>query len=82
MKAQAEFHSLRAKCGGENGVALIVVLWIFIFLFVVAFDFSTSAREEAAAAHRFSDETVGYYLAVAGFERGLYEFLNQRAAPE
>ena len=78
MKAQAEFPSLRAKCGGENGVALIVVLWIFIFLFVVAFDFSTSAREEAAAAHRFSDETVGYYLAVAGFERGLYEFLNQQ----
>ncbi|HWP22806.1 MAG TPA: hypothetical protein VNM15_01315 [Candidatus Binatia bacterium] len=62
----------------DKGVALVVVLWIFIFLFVVAFDFSTSAREEAAAAHRFNDETLGYYLAVAGFERGLYEFLNQQ----
>jgi general secretion pathway protein K len=80
MKARAEFNWLRAKCSGENGVALIVVLWIFIFLFVVAFDFSTSAREEAAAAHRFSDETIGYYLAVAGFERGLYEFLNQQGS--
>jgi general secretion pathway protein K len=79
MKPQTEFHSIRAKLAGENGVALIVVLWIFIFLFVVAFDFSTSAREEATAAHRFSDETVGYYLAVAGFERGLYDFLNQQA---
>ena len=64
---------------GERGVALIVVLWIFIFLFVVAFEFSTSAREEASAAHRFNDETEGYYLAVAGFERGLYDFLNQQA---
>jgi general secretion pathway protein K len=44
----------------------------------VAFDFSTSAREEAAAAHRFNDETQGYYLAVAGFERGLYDYLNQQ----
>jgi general secretion pathway protein K len=79
MKPQTEFDSIRAKLAGENGVALIVVLWIFIFLFVVAFDFSTSAREEATAAHRFSDETVGYYLAVAGFERGLYDFLNQQA---
>lgn len=70
-------RSLRAKLTGENGVALIVVLWIFIFLFVVAFEFSTAAREEAAAAHRFSDETIGYYFAVAGFERGLYDFLKQ-----
>jgi general secretion pathway protein K len=79
MKPQIEFHLFRSKLAGENGVALIVVLWIFIFLFVVAFDFSTSAREEATAAHRFSDETIGYYLAVAGFERGLYDFLNQQA---
>lgn len=60
-------------------MALIVVLWIFIFLFVVAFEFSTAAREEAGAAHRFSEDTEGYYLAVAGFQRGLYTFLNQQS---
>jgi general secretion pathway protein K len=67
----------RTQLTGEKGVALIVVLWIFIFLFVVAFEFSTAAREEASGAHRFSDETQGYYLAVAGFQRGLYDFLGQ-----
>src|SRR4030095_16438803 len=36
-----------------------------------------SVREEAAAAHRYSDETQGYYIALAGFERGVYEFLQQ-----
>jgi general secretion pathway protein K len=66
-----------SKLREDHGVALIIVLWIFIFLFVVAFEFSTAAREEAGAAHRFNDETEGYYLAVAGFERGLYDFLNQ-----
>ncbi len=66
----------------ERGVALIVVLWIFIFLFVVAFGFSASVREEAAAAHRYSDETLGYYLAVAGFERGLHDFLHQAPGQE
>ena len=66
----------------ERGVALLVVLWIFIFLFVVAFDFSTSVREEAAAANRFSDETEGYYIALAGFERGVYEFLQQSTGRE
>jgi general secretion pathway protein K len=78
MKLQLKKESLDiAKLADERGVALIVVLWIFIFLFVVAFDFSTSVREEAAAASRYSDETQGYYLAVAGFEQGLYDFLSQ-----
>jgi hypothetical protein len=67
------------RLGDQRGVALIVVLWIFIFLFVVAFDFSTSVREEATAAQRFSDETQGYYLALAGFQRGLYDFLQQQS---
>lgn len=78
MKFRFNRPSDDANRAGERGVALIVVLWIFIFLFVVAFEFSTAAREEASAAHRFNEETEGYYLAVAGFERGLYDFLNQQ----
>jgi general secretion pathway protein K len=75
--------SLRASnLSNERGVALIVVLWIFIFLFVVAFDFSASVREEASATHRYSDDTQGYYLAVAGFERGLHDFLHQAPGRE
>lgn len=76
-------HGAR-KCSapaGQRGVALIVVLWIFIFLFVVAFEFSTAAREEASAVHRFGEETAGYYLAVAGFERGLYRYLSRQGVP-
>ena len=66
-----------SKSPNERGVALIIVLWIFIFLFVVAFNFSATVRDEGDAAHRFSDDTQGYYLAVAGFQRGLYEYLTQ-----
>ncbi|MGH7783329.1 MAG: general secretion pathway protein GspK [Candidatus Binatia bacterium] len=66
----------------ERGVALLIVLWIFIFLFVVAFDFTIGVREEATAAHRYSDENQGYYLALAGFEQGLYDFLTQAPGRE
>jgi general secretion pathway protein K len=79
MKSQS--NPCRLKLNGERGVALIIVLWIFIFLSVVAFEFSAATREEASAALRFDDETQGYYLAVAGFERGLYDFLNQQNSP-
>ena len=61
---------------GERGVALVVVLWIFIFLFVVAFDFTSSVREEGVAAQRYGDESEGYYMALAGFEEAVYRLLN------
>jgi general secretion pathway protein K len=63
----------------ERGAALIIVLWIFIFLFVVAFDFSASVREEGMATHRYAEETEGYYLALAGFQKGIYEVMRQFA---
>jgi general secretion pathway protein K len=63
----------------QRGAALLIVLWIFIFLLAVAFDFSTSVRDEATATHRYQDETQGYYLALAGFQRGVYELLHQSA---
>jgi general secretion pathway protein K len=72
----------RSKLQNERGVALLIVLWIFIFLFVVAFNFSAMVRDEADAAHRFSNDTQGYYLAVAGFQRGLYEYLMQSQGKE
>ena len=66
-----------SRAANEHGVALIIVLWIFIFLFVVAFNFSAVVRDEADAALRFDQDTQGYYLAVAGFQRGIYEYLMQ-----
>jgi general secretion pathway protein K len=71
--------TLGARCSAlsnERGAALVIVLWIFIFLFVVAFDFSASVREEGLATHRYAQETEGYYLALAGFQQGLYELLK------
>jgi general secretion pathway protein K len=82
VKIVAFLQRKLAGVSSERGVALLIVLWIFIFLFVVAFDFSTGVREEATAAHRYSDDNQGYYLALAGFEQGLYEFLNQSRGRE
>ena len=69
----------RLALRNERGVALIVVLWIFIFLFVIALDFSAAVRDEGMAAHRYAEEAEGYYLAVAGFQEALYELLKLSA---
>ena len=75
MTDNSKFKIQNSKFSSERGVALIMVLWIFMFLFVVAFDFSSSVREEGMAAQRYAEEGEGYYLALAGFQQGLYELL-------
>jgi general secretion pathway protein K len=60
----------------ERGVVLVVVLWFFVLLFVVALDFSASVREDAMAAQRFSEDVEGYYLALAGFAQGLHRLVQ------
>ena len=78
LKSQISDCGFRnSKLSDDRGVALVVVLWIFIFLFVVAFDFAASVREEGMAAYRFTEESEGYYLAVAGFEQAIYDLLQQ-----
>jgi general secretion pathway protein K len=57
----------------ERGAALLLVLWVFILLGVLAFDFSQYMRDDAQAAVNLAEETRGYYLAVAGMNRAIYD---------
>jgi general secretion pathway protein K len=79
MKIHPALNFQRSALSNQRGVALVIVLWIFIFLFVVAFDFSTAVREEGMATHRYAQEAEGYYLALAGFQQGVYELLKLSA---
>ncbi|MBI2349930.1 MAG: general secretion pathway protein GspK [Deltaproteobacteria bacterium] len=76
MKRVSSFEFRVSSLSNERGVALVMVLWIFIFLLVVAFDFTASVREEGMATSRYAEEGEGYYLALAGFEKGLYRLLE------
>jgi general secretion pathway protein K len=58
---------------GERGVALLLVLWLFMVLGVLALDFARYMRDDAMAALNLAEETRGYYIALAGMNRALYE---------
>jgi general secretion pathway protein K len=75
----ASFHSTTRRFANQRGVVLVVVLWLFIFLFVVALDFSASMREDATAAQRYGEDVDGYYLALAGITEGVYSLLREPA---
>ncbi len=63
---------------GERGVALLLVLWIFMILGVLALDFARYMRDDAMASVNLADETRGYYLALAGMNRAIFDAERRR----
>jgi general secretion pathway protein K len=63
----------------QRGVVLLLVLWVFMTLGVLALDFAQYMRDDATTAVNFSDETRGYYIAVAGLNSALYEAWQERS---
>ena len=71
---------MRTTRARERGVALLLVFWVLMLLGVLALDFAQYIRDDAMAAVNFADETRGYYVALAGLNRALYEIAQAKAA--
>jgi len=69
--------------GRQRGIALLLVMWVFMILGVLALDFARYIRDDAMAAVNFAEETRGYYLALAGINRAIFdaERANEQARP-
>src|SRR5881409_1157277 len=68
----------RTRRRGERGVALLLVLWVFMILGVLALDFARYMRDDAMASVNLADETQGYYLALAGMNRAIFDAERRR----
>ncbi len=68
----------------QRGIALLLVLWAFSILGVLALDFGRYMRDDAMAAVNFADETQGYYVAVAAINKALLDAakVQSGATPE
>jgi len=66
--------------GGERGIALLLVLWVIVFLAFVCAEFSWSMRTEVATTTNFKEGIQAYYAAEAGINRAIIEL--QRVAIE
>lgn len=59
-------------------MALLLVLWVFMVLGILALDFAQYMRDDAQAEANFKEETNGYYLAVAGMNKVIFEAQQAR----
>jgi len=62
----------------ERGVALIMVLWIFMVLTVLVGEFSRGMRDDATATRNMAEEIQARGVAMAGMNQALYRFLRMR----
>ena len=66
-------HTGRYRCLNDNGIALLMVLWILTILSVIALTFSYMARTETLSTISFKENLEEKFLAEAGIERGVAE---------
>lgn len=63
---------------GEEGVALIMVLWVIAILSVVVLEFSFGMRTELKMTMQFRDELQLYEMAEGGLHRAIVELIYLR----
>lgn len=63
------FHTVSS----QNGIALLMVLWVLTILMAIVLSFSFTARTETYATLAFKGSMERKFIAEAGIERGIME---------
>jgi len=63
----------------DNGIALMIVLWVMTLLIVITFAFAVMVRTEAFSTITFKEQLENKYLAEAGMHRAILEIFYRNA---
>ena len=62
--------------GSERGVALLMVLWVFMILTVLVGEFGRGMRDDAVATQNLAEEVQARAVAMAGINQAIYRALR------
>lgn len=62
--------------GNQNGIAMMVVLWMLVLLIALATEFAFSMKMEVNTTRNFKEDVESYYLAKAGIALAMSEILR------
>jgi len=60
----------------QNGIALMIVLWVLVLLIALATEFAFSMKMEVNTTRNYKEDTESYYLAKAGINLALAELIK------
>ena len=66
-------RKLSIRTENENGIALLLVLWIITLFAVICTEFSSTMRTETVIVRNYKDGEQAYYTAEAGINRAIIE---------
>jgi general secretion pathway protein K len=78
MPAKTGSRWIRAQKPGQQGIALIMVLWVITIMMVIVLSFSLSSRTETFATLVFKEDKERKFIAEAGVERAIMELFYHR----
>jgi general secretion pathway protein K len=66
------------RTGDDRGIALLMVIWIFMVLSVLSAEFSRGMRDDAIATQNLAEEIQARGVAIAGVNKAIYRMLHAR----
>jgi general secretion pathway protein K len=60
----------------QNGIAMMIVLWVLVLLIALATEFAFSMKMEVNTTRNYKEDTESYYLAKAGLKLALAELIK------
>ncbi|GBE31861.1 general secretion pathway protein K [bacterium BMS3Bbin05] len=60
----------------QDGFALIMTIWVLVFLTIAVMSFTLSSRWSLASTMNFKYETEAYYLALTGYDEAVRYLMN------
>jgi len=67
---------INERTRNDKGFALIMTLWVMVFLIVMVTSFTLSSRWALTSTLNFKQETEAYYLALAGYDIAIHYLMN------
>ncbi|MBI5100292.1 MAG: general secretion pathway protein GspK [Nitrospirae bacterium] len=59
-------------------MALMMVLWIFVLLSIIALNHLSSTRHNSAATRNMKEETLSYYMALSGYHEAVEYIMSDK----
>jgi len=66
----------------QNGIVLLLVLWVLTILSVIAGEFCYTMRTEVNITLNFKEDTQAYYIALPGLNRAIAEVVKMEILPK
>jgi len=62
----------------ENGIALMMVLWVLVLLSIISLNYFSSNRWNTASTRNLKEETLSYYMAMSGYQEAVNYILSDK----